>query len=317
MADTNPVVSALAEYIEQRDFPLVAQIQKDVTMTASEVTKQPGIKTKSDLHYLETSVNFLAGAGCDRGTPTDVTTFTNKTIEVKDIDVVENLCLKKLEGKWTQMEMEVGATTALEEIPAAIAKIYWEEKSALMMQALDTGDWQGDTDSVVANLNKYNGWIKVIDAGSPVAGNTGGVTIATGVTEANIIAILQRMFKVIPVNIRRKPGLKIYMPEEWYDLYCIALVNANLFHFSGSEGETKLFGTSVILRPTFGLNGSDRMFLTYASNLVLGIDGENDTEFTSRLDPSTLKRIFIDASFKRGTQVFFTEDVVEFTLAAS
>ncbi|MGL4598500.1 MAG: hypothetical protein ACRCYO_13365 [Bacteroidia bacterium] len=315
MADTNPVVSALAEYIEQRDFALVAQIQNDVMMTSSEVTVQPGVKSKSDLHFLETSVNFLAGAGCDRGTPTDVTTFTNKTIEVKSIDIVENLCLKKLEGKWAQIEMKVGSTVGVQEIPAAIAKVYWEEKTALMMQALDTADWQGDTASVVANLNKYDGWIKVIDAGSAVAGNTLGLT---SIDETNIIAAIQAMVKVIPARIRRKPGLKLWLSEEWYDLYCLALINSNKFHFAGSDSEETLFGfKSIGIRPTYGLNGSDRMFITYASNLVLGVDGEGDTEFTSRLDPSTLKRIFIDASFKRGTQVFFTEDVVEFTLAVS
>jgi len=90
-----------------------------------------------------------------------------------------------------------------------------------------------------------------------------------------------------------------------------------LFHISGGENEQNILGTSVKLRPTYGLIGSDRMFITYASNLVIGVDGENDTEFTSRLDPGTLKRIFVDAGFTRGTQVQFVEDVVSFDLTVS
>jgi hypothetical protein len=314
MADTNPIVAALSEYIENRQFPLIGAIQKSPLLTASEVTQTKGVKTKTKMHFMTTTLTMLDGAGCDRATPTDTTTFTDKELEVANIDFAENLCLERMEGTWLQTEMKVGATVGIQEMPQAIASIYWEEKGALMAQILDTADWQGDTDSVVENLNKYDGWLKWIDAGSAVAGNTGGLT---SITSGNIIAALQAMFMVIPTNIRRKPGLKICLPEEWYDLYCIALVNANLFHFVGSEGETKLFGTSVILRPTYGLNGSDRMILTYMTNLGSGIDGDGDTELTSRLDPVSLRRILIDGRIKRGTQIGFAEDIVEFTLAST
>jgi hypothetical protein len=72
-----------------------------------------------------------------------------------------------------------------------------------------------------------------------------------------------------------------------------------------------------MLKPTFGLNATNRMFLTYGKNLVVGVDGENDGEYEVRIDPLTLKKLFTDADFTRGTQVQFVEDVVEFTLAAS
>jgi hypothetical protein len=314
MADTNPVVAGLAAYIENRDFPLVGKLQYNPELTANEVTVQLGVKGSSKLHFMETNVNLLAGASCDRNTPTDATTFTDKTITVSPIDIVENLCLERMVGKWLQIEMKIGDTVGKQELPAAIASVYWQEKEILLSQALDTADWQGDTTSLVGNLSRYDGWIKFIDAGSAVIGNTGGLT---AINTGNIIAALQGMFLAIPTNIRRKNDLRIYLPQEWFDMYCIALINANLFHFTGSEGETKLFGTSVVLKPTYGLNGSNRMFLTYAANLVLGIDGENDTEFTVRLDPTTLKRIFVDAAFKRGTQVQFVEDVVSFDLTVS
>ena len=88
-------------------------------------------------------------------------------------------------------------------------------------------------------------------------------------------------------------------------------------HDPGGEDEMKLFGTSITLKPTWGLVGTNRMFLTYSSNLVLGVDGENDTEFTQRLDPTSLKRIFVDADFTRGTQIQFVGDVVEFRLVTA
>ena len=173
---------------------------------------------------------------------------------------------------------------------------------------------QGDTGSGTANLQRYDGWIIFIDAGSPINGNTGLVTVATGVTVTNIIAILQAMFLVIPQNIRTNSDTTIFLPWEFYNLYIVALTNANLFHYKGEDGRTDLFGTNIMVKPTFGLNGTDRMFLTYATNLVLGVDRDIDAEYTMRLDPVSEKKIFTDANFTRGTQVQFVEDVVEFTL---
>lgn len=315
MADTNPVVTALDAYVENAQFPLVGALQFNPNMTAAEVTVQSGIKGSSKLHYLETDVNFLAGTNCDRATPTDTTTFTDKTITVADIDAAENMCLELLVGKYTQIYLKKGATLGKQEIPSEIARIYWEQKMLKMSQALDTADWQGDTASLTNNLKRYDGWIKWIDAGSAVIGNTGGVT---SLTTSNIVAVFQAMVLAIPTHIQQKSNLTLYAPIEIVRMYGIALTNANLFHFKGDGLEnTFIHGTDIRIRPTYGLNGTNRMFITYPENLVLGVDGENDTEFTSRLDPTSLKRIFIDASFRRGTQVSFVEDVVSFDLTVS
>ena len=306
-------VSALNAYIEDRDFPLVGAIQFNPEMTAMMATKQAGIKGSSNLHFMSTSVTFADGTGCSR-TPADSTPFTDKTITVAKMTAPENLCMDDFVGKWTQIELEQGTLTGDQVLPATIAEIYFAEKAALMAQQLDSADWQGDTLSGTNNLSYYDGWLKFIDAGTPVNGNTGGVTVATGIIVTNIIPILQAMFLVQPQNVRNKEDQTFFLAQEIYDLYVMALINANLFHFIGEDGISKLFGTNVAVRPTFGLNTTDRIILTYGSNLVVGVDGENDQDFRMRLDPVTEKKILVDADWTRGTQVRFIEDVVEFTL---
>ena len=312
---SNPVVSALSAYIENRDFPLIGAVQFNPILTASEVDVQTNVKGSSKLHILTTDVNFIAAGGCDRVTPTDATTLTDKTLTVGNIDLAEDMCMEQLVGKYTQIYLKQGATQGKQEIPEEIASVYWEEKMALTAQAIDTADFQGDTGSAVGNLNKYDGWIKFIDAGSAVIGNTGGVT---SLTTSNIIAVMQAMVLAIPTKVQQRADLTLYLPLEIFRMYGIALTNANLYHYKGDGIEnTFIHGTDVRLRPSFGLNGTDRMFLTYPSNLVIGLDGENDTEYSVRLDPASLKKIFIDASFRRGTQVRFVEDVVSFDLTVS
>ncbi len=307
-------VSALNAYIEDRDFPLVGAIQFDPEMTAMMATKQAGIKGSSNLHFMSTSVTFADGQGCTR-VPADSTPFTDKTITVSQITSPEDLCLDNFRGKWTQILLEQGTLTGKQVMPNEVAEIYFDEKAKLLAQQLDASDWQGDTASGVNNLSYYDGWLKFIDAGTPVDGNPTGITAGTGITAANIISILQGMWQLQPQNIRNKPDNTLFMGQEIYDLYIIALINANLFHYVGEDGITKLHGTNLSVRPTFGLNGTDRIILTYGKNLVVGVDGENDEDFTSRIDPVTNKKILIDVDFTRGTQVMFVEDVVEFTLA--
>ena len=310
-------VSALAAYIENRDFPLVGSIQFDPEMTAAMATIQTGVKGSSKLHFMETDVVFQSGSGCSRSASA-TTSFTDKTITVAQVSIAEDLCLDDLRNKWTQILLKQGTLEGKQVMPEEIASIYFEEKARKLAQALDKADWQGDTASGSAQLNKYDGWIKYIDAGSPVDGNTGSIAIGTGITTSNIIAAVQAMYLAVPTNLLQKDDLKLFMPLEWVRLYNVALTNANLYHYTAPDsGVTKIHGTNIDIIPTYGLSGIPRMFLTYASNLVVGVDGENDTEFRYRVDPVTEKKILVDADWTRGTQVQYTEDVVEFNYTGS
>jgi hypothetical protein len=302
-------VSALAAYIENRDFPLVAKMQFDPELKAGRATLQDGIKKSSNLHFMDTDVVFQTD-NCTRSA-SDTTSFTDKTITVGKIAIAEDLCLDDLEGKWTQILLRKGVREGREVMPDEIAGIYFDEKMVKYKQALAVADWRGDTLSGNAQTDKYDGWIKIIDAGSPVVGNT---TLATAVNVGNILAVLDAMYLARPTALRGRTDVCIDMPQEWYDLYVVALKNANLFHFTSSEGETKLYGTNVNIKGDYGLNGTNRMFLSYDENYVIGLDSETDGEFTSRLDPVTNKKILVDANFRRGTQVQFIDLVVEFTL---
>ena len=286
-------VSALAAYIENRDFPLVAKLQFDPELRASRATIQDGVKGSSNLHFMESDVVFQAD-DCTR-TASGTTTFTDKTLTVGKIAIAEDLCNDDLEGKWAQILLRQGVMEGRQVLPEEIAEIYMNEKMVKYKQAIAVADWQGDTASGTANLQRYDGWIKLIDAGSPINGNTGGVTAATGITTANILDILDAMYLARPSELRGRADVTIDMPQEVYDKYIVALKNANLYHYVSSENESLLYGTNVKINADYGLNGTNRMFLTYDSNLVIGVDSENDGEFRmarSAIDmrPSSITR---------------------------
>ncbi len=308
-------VSAISAYIENNDFPLVGAIQVSPEMTAAGATLVTAVKGDTKLHFIESDVIFQSGGGCAR-TAAGTTTRTDKTMTVGRIAVAEDLCFDDLAGKWDQTKMKQGLLNGIQTMPDEFAKVYWDEKMALLKQAIEIADWNGDTGSGAANYNKYNGWIKYIDAGSPVDGNTDNQTT---VTLSNIVAAVRNMYLAVPTNLQFRNDLVLYMPYSWFQMYQQAVLAANLFHFTGGEQEYTIIGTTVKLKPTYGLSTLTygRMFLTYSSNLVVGIDLASDENFTSRIDPVTNKKLLVDCQFSRGTQVKFVEDVVEFTIHGS
>jgi hypothetical protein len=308
-------VTALSAYIEDQDFPLIAQMQA-IGGLAQVVNIQTGVKGSSNLQFLSTDVVFGAD-GCSR-TPSGTTAFTQRTLTVGDIAVSEDLCIKDLNGFWTQTMVKQGCLGETE-IPSPIESVYMAKKMNAMHNQLAISDFQGDTLSGTNNLSYYDGLLKIVDAeGSVVDGNTGAVTVATGIDETNVLDILDGMWKSIPDNISDKENLSLWVPFSVYKCYIVALKNANLFHIPVEGGVSRLYGTNVALRPTIGLPGAagtERMILTHDENITIGMDG-NDEEDTMevRLDPASNKNIFFDVCFKRGVQIAFPDEIVEFTL---
>ena len=307
-------LGTLAAYIEDQDFPLIAQMQ--ATGGLAEVADiQTGIKGSSHLQFLSTDVVFGSDA-CTR-TASGTTALTQRTLTVGAIAVSENLCIKDLNGYWAQVLVKKGAAGE-EEMPSEIEAVYMEKKMNAMSNQLTISDFRGDTASAVNNLSYYDGLLKIVDAGAAVDGNTGGVTVATTISTANVLAILDAMWSAIPENISNAEDLSLFIPISVYKKYVVALKNANLFHYSADGEQERLYGTNVALRPTVGLPGAagtERMILTRNANVVIGMDGDADEDAMKvRLDPVTEKNIFFDVTFKRGVQVRFIDEVVEFTL---
>jgi hypothetical protein len=307
-------LSALSAYIEDQDFPLIAQMQ--ATGGLAEVADiQTGIKGSSNLQFLSTDVVFGSDS-CTR-TGADTTTFSQRTITVGPIAVSEDLCIKDLNGYWAQVLVKKGAAGE-EEMPAEIEAVYMAKKMNALQNALTVADFQGDTASGTNNLSYYDGLLKIVDAGAAVNGNTEAVTVATGITTGNVLDILDSIWSATPDNISDAEDLSLWVPTSVYKKYVVALKNANLFHYSGDGEQVKLYGTNVALRSTVGLPGAagtERMILTRNSNIVIGMDGDADEDAMGvRLDPVSEKSIFFDVTFKRGVQVRFVDEVVEFTL---
>ena len=307
------VTSALTAYIEDQDFPLIAQMQAKGGL-AEYVNIQTGIKENSHLQFLTTTVVFAADA-CSR-TAADATTFSQRTLAVGAIQISENLCTLDLNGFWTQTMVKMGADGE-KVIPGDIEKVWMAQKMNTIQNQLTISDWQGDTGSGTNNLSYYDGALKIIDAdGTVVDGNTGAVAVAATISVSNVLAILDAMWTAIPDVVADADDLCLWVPTSVYKKYVVALKNANLFHVAPDDKPEMFYGTNVKIRKSVGLPGAagtERMIIARDSNLTIGMDGDDSEKMEVWYSQDDRVNKF-NVNFKRGYQHAFGNEIVEFTL---
>lgn len=296
-------LAGLTAYVDQEKLPL---IKKSILKgrTAQLITVQPGIKSSAAINILGSTINAMAGA-CG-WSPSGSTALTQRNIAVVDIQVPEAVCVTDLEAYYTQKMMNPGSYN--ESIP--FEGIYAEEKADQIQALIDDLTWKGNTSTGTGNLALVNGFIRLLTAANgciPTVTNTGAFT------DANVIDAIDEMVALVPADVINVDDLKLMVGYEVYRLYAKALRDANLFHYTGAEGadfRMMIPGTNVEMVAVRGLNGTNKAYLTPASNLYMGTDLLNDSENFAIWYSQDNDEVRFKAKFKLGVQVAFPEFVV-------
>lgn len=310
-------VSALAAYTEQNAMDLI--IKSVAGGRLSEYANlQDGVKGPTTINILSSDVVFQAD-GCSRSA-SGSTTLSQRTITPGAVAIHEDLCMTDLAAKYTAVMLKAGLTGEKEEIP--FEELYFQEKVGKLQKAIEVADWQGDTTSGTANLSKYDGLNKIIAAATAINGNPSGITIADGVTAANVIGILTGMAELMSEDIMDADDLKLFVGMDTFLKYQKAIADGNYFHYvvdGGYTSELPLIGfPNVTVCATPGLSGlnTGNCYLMRASNIYVGVDlpGEESNDVRSWYDDND--RIYkVTMAFRRGVNVAFPDQVVEFLLA--
>jgi len=304
-------VSGLSVYTDENKLDL---IKKSILegRTLEYVTIQPDIKSSATINIIDSTLVGQAGACgfASNGT----TTLTQRTLSVAPIKVNESICVDTLESYYTQKMMNAGSYN--DSIP--FEQIFAEDKAEKIADMIETILWKGDT-SGSGNVALADGLLKVIDGASAVDGNVDGVTVATGITSANIVDIIDGLVDSIPADVINADDLVLFVGYDKYRTYAKALRDANLFHYNGAENQGQEFsqmvpGTNVKVVAVKGLNGTDRMIVSRVANLYVGVDMLNDAEDFSIFYSQDNDEVRFISKFKLGVQVAFPELLVEFTL---
>jgi hypothetical protein len=307
-------VSALANYTNEQSTELVLKSlfgSKTASILQAAGQVQVGVKSAEALNILTSDVYFQTD-GCGY-TASGNTTFSQRNITVGKIKVEETLCPKTLEAKWMQTQIAAGSPTSL-----PFEEQIGQDKANNIAKLLEIAMWQGDTATTNTNpnTNKFDGFIKLIDAASAstVAGNTSS---ATSITTANVEDLIDNIYNVVPADIADASDLVLFVGIDTFKKYSTALRASNLFHYAAdSEGmEIMIPATNVKLIAVGGLNGTNRMFLARLSNLFVGTDLANEQEEYRFWYSQDADEVRFRATMKYGVQFAFPDQIVQFKLA--
>jgi hypothetical protein len=275
-----------------------------------------GVKSAETINIMDTDAIFQSGGSCGF-TASGATTFTQRTVTVGKIKVNEALCPKDLESKYLQKALPTGSM--YDSIP--FEQEFSEKKAKRIAAQLETALWQGDTDSVNVNLNKFNGLVKLIGAASGVVAANNSTYISgaplASITSDNVISIFDGVYQAIPAQVVAADDMTIFCGQDTFRTYTVALKNANQFHYSidvKADSEFILPGTSIKVVAVAGLNGTNKVYALRLSNLFLGTDLLNEEEKFEIFYAKEADQVRFVSEFKMGVNIAFPDEVVKFVL---
>jgi hypothetical protein len=314
------VVSTLTDYAKENEALLVTSSvlgSKTATLIKSQGNVLVGVKSSEKIGIMDTDAFFQDDSDCGFNA-SGTTTFTQRSVTVGKIKVQEALCPKGLESKYLQKALSAGSMYD----SIAFAADYTSKKASRISSQLETAIWTGDTASANGNLNKFDGFIKLVAAASAsvIHANASGyygspLAASAGITSGVVVAVLDAVYKAIPAQIVDKDDVAIFVGNDVFRTYTIALKNSNLFNYTfdgQATGELTLPGTTIKVIAVQGLNGTSKIYAGRISNLFIGTDLLNEEEqFELLHDPYAMNIKFM-AAFKFGVQVAFPDEMVDF-----
>jgi len=307
-------VASLTNYVNEQSTDLISRLYFEKT-SSDYFTLQSGVKKTDALHLLAVTAFPQDGSGCSPTASGDVV-FSNRDITVGQITYFSGFCMKDLIPKYTQILLRAGnAETEDMAFEAEVA----DSIIKTIMEHNETADWQGDTGSGNVYINRYDGLIKIIDAATTaVDGNTSAATSITSGASGNVDTIVNNICNARPAKVKSAANQVLFVGQDTFDKFVDTLNAKNLYNVdatSWANYSVSIPGKNVTLVGVVGLDGTDRMFLGTQENFFLGFDLQNDEEEFDMWYEKKDDKVYYRVKFKRGLQVAYPNEIVEFTLA--
>ena len=307
-------VSGLTDYVNEQSKDLISRLYFEKT-SSDYFTLQAGVKKTDALHLLAVTAFPQDGSGCSATASGDVN-FTDRNLTVGQITYFSGFCMKDLIPKYTQTLLKAGnaetdGMTFESEIADSIVKTIMEHN--------EVADWSGDTASGNVYINRYDGLIKIIDAATTaVAGNTSAATSITSGASGNVDTLVNNICNARPAKVKSAANQVLFVGQDTFDKFVDTLNAKNLYNVdatSWANYSVSIPGKNVTLVGVVGLDGTNRMFLGTQENFFLGFDLQNDEEEFDMWYEKKDDKVYYRVKFKRGLQVAYPNEIVEFTLA--
>ena len=296
-------VTKLPAYTEEHRLPLLRNAVVG-NRTAQEFNVYTGLKGKTALNLLNTTVTFGDGASCGWN-EAGKSEMSQRTIDPGYIKVNMSFCDKALLKTWANYSIRIAAgqkTLPFEEdfMAGVIDGIKANLEKAM---------WQGDTSSGDANLNKFNGMIKILKDAS-VAGTY------TVQDSDSVSTIINKTYALIPSAAYEKGEVVMFVGYDTYRTYIqelIAngnLVITNVVNDVAMPTSVLIPGSNVRVIPVGGLDNQNvKAVASYRDNFIYGVDLTGDEEKLDMWYSQDNREFRLAVEFLAGVQVAYPDMV--------
>ena len=290
--------SSLTAYVDDNKEKLISKAVIGAK-SASKFNLVTGVKGAQKLNLLDTTVVLQDGSACG-WTEAGTSKLSQRTIEAKPIKVNQAFCDKQLLATSLNYEVKVAAgqkTLPFEEdfVNGVIDGVAAEVEKTI---------WQGDTSK--STLNRFDGLIKIL-SGATLSGT---YAIQSGDTVSTIVS---KTYALIPSAAYQAGNVVMYMGSDMYRTWIQELIANGHLVISNSVEDVAMPdsllipGTNVRVEGVAGLDGTKKVYASYADNFVFGTDRQGDEEKADAWYSKDNREFRVAIEFVAGVQVAFPE----------
>ena len=295
-------VSGITGYVDANEKELIGKALIG-GKTAGLLNLQTGVKKSAYLNLLDANPTLQAG-GCGWNAEGS-NTVTRREIKTGLIKVNIPFCDKDLIG--TSLQHDVKVAVGSKTLP--FEEEFINQNLASIQKQLEAAIWQGDTDSLEANLKQFDGFIKILGTGAVDAGSTLDVV-------ADAKKAVEAVVQALPNEIMDRADKVIFAGYDVYRAYVAQLQAANMYHYTANlDGAMEIVipGTDIKLIGVHGLTGQKKIYGSYLDNMYLGTDLEGDSEKFAFWYSEDNSEFRLKVEFNAGVQVAFPDYVAVYT----
>lgn len=296
-------ITAVA-YVEQPEQLIYAKLFSGSPTMDLVKNKQTGIKSAETISVVNTRGVFQAQA-CSFNASGD-TSITQRTITVGKTKIDMLWCERDLEPFFTQKKLAAGGDYD----SLAYSKEIIDDTMEKAKRDIEIALWQGDTTSTNAYLNRFDGFVKIINAAT-----IGGTFSGTAWSEANARVAIKGLANLVIANndvYQGNPTIKMLMSPQMAATYRFKLRADNLFNTTGNEAKLYAEGANIEIVEVAGLSGLNHIYAIEPENMYIGTDMANEEEKFKVWKSDDDQNLKFHAEWKLGVQIAFPSRVYRY-----
>jgi len=305
--------SGLVDYIEEQNFPLITKALAG-GRTASMLTPQLGVKGKTKINLMDVDVTMQADSGCTFDQSGNLT-YTQREIDAKPVKINMEFCPKKLEGFYLRSQLAPGAIQDSMPFEEQFSN-YLVEK---IQDEIEKIIWQGNATTGSGNLAMFDGLLIPAATLATDCNTTAYGTALTALAMEDMVEAVQRVYALTPSAAVAQNDFKIFCGLDKFRLFASALSNGagmtsgggQLASYQSDFDPLRMIfpGTNIEVVGVNGLTGLNGVYGASLSNLVLGLDLEEDSSNLEIWYSKDNRTIRVACEFIMGTQIAYPDQM--------